>query len=267
MAEITAAVDEKGADLLIDGAVAGIGAQSKSGSGNLGPFVASYQVTATLTSGNADLIPPATIRIAGVRLDWHLAMSFGVDLSSFLPDFCIPQACVDVPCVGRVCTPRICVDWPTITVPVSFGDFLKATADFVLDVRLVGGKWRVLAKVAGVPNLQFGATSVALLAAIGAAVTPVLLLIPFIGPFLAIAVDAILAAIALGGVVGFLGPMLTPFVSGIEIPLYEQPKHFEVLPDDGPNDPKVALTIDNVTAAVAHNAPEDELVLAIDVSP
>ena len=37
----------------------------------------------------------------------------------------------------------------------------------------------------------------ALLAAIGAAVTPVLLAVPFIGPFLAIAVDLILAAIAI----------------------------------------------------------------------
>jgi hypothetical protein len=57
--------------------------------------------------------------------------------------------------------------------------------------------------------LQFGATSAALLLAIGAAATPILLPIPFIGPFLAITVNAILAAIAVAGVTGFLGPIIT----------------------------------------------------------
>jgi hypothetical protein len=37
MAEITAAIDEQGAKKLFDTAVAAIGTQTKSGSGNLGP--------------------------------------------------------------------------------------------------------------------------------------------------------------------------------------------------------------------------------------
>lgn len=106
-----------------------------------------------------------------------------------------------------------------------------------------------------------------LLAAIGAAVTPILLAIPFIGPFLAIAVDAILLAIGIAGVTGFLGPIITPFVSGLKIPIYQQPQQFQVLPAAGPVDPKVDITIDLVAAAVAHNGTEDELVLTADISP
>jgi hypothetical protein len=266
MSEITAALDEQGANKLLDGAIAAIGTQSKSGSGSLGPFVASYTIQATFTNGDVDLIPPATIRIVDLRLDWDLDLSFGLDLSTILPDFCLPQVCVDIPCVGEVCTPKICIDWPTISVPVAFGDFLKTTVDFQLDIGLSSGHWKVQAEILGVPNLQFGPTSAALLLAIGAAVTPVLLAVPFIGPFLAIAVDAILAAIAIAGVIGFLGPIITPFVSGLKIPIYDQPQVFQVLPAEGPFDPKVDVTIDTVDAVVAHNGTEDELVLTADIS-
>jgi hypothetical protein len=266
MAEITAAVDEQGANKLLNTAIAAIGTQSKSGSGSLGPFVASYSVQATFTSGTVDLIPPSTIRIADLRLDWSLSLSFGLDLSTILPDFCLPQVCVDIPCVGEVCTPTICIDWPTISIPVSFSDFLKTTVDLQPVVTLSGGIWKVEAKLLGVPNLQFGATSAALLLAIGAAATPVLLAVPFIGPFLALAVDAILAAIAIAGVTGFLGPIITPFVSGLMVTIYQQPQQFQMLPAEGPVDPKVDFVIDTIGAAVAHNGTEDELVLTADIS-
>jgi hypothetical protein len=267
MPEITAAVDEQGAKKLLDTAIAALGTQTKSGSGNLGPFVANYTIQASFSNGGVDLIPPDTIEIVDLRLDWDLDLNFGIDLSAILPDFCLPQVCVDIPCVGEVCTPTICIDWPTITVPVSFGDFLKATIDFSLDVSLSGGTWKVQAEVLGVPNLQFGATSAALLVAIGAAVTPVLLAVPFIGPFLALAVDAILAVIAIAGVTGFLGPIITPFISGLKIPIYNQSKLFVVLPASGPVDPKVDVTIDTIEAVVAHNGTEDELVLGASISP
>lgn len=267
MTEITAALDETGANKLFDTAIGTIGTQSHSGSGNLGPFIASYNIQATFTSGDVDLIPPDTIRIVDLRLDWTLNLSFGIDLGEILPEFCLPQVCVDIPCVGRVCTPRICIEWPTISVPVTFSDFLQATIDFNLNTNLTGGNWVVQAHVQGVPSLQFGATSALLLAAIGAAVTPILLAIPFIGPFLAIAVNIILATIAVAGVTGFLGPIITPFVSGLTIPIYEQPQLFEVLPATSAIDPKVDVTIDLVAASVVHNAPEDELVLTADISP
>lgn len=267
MPEIIAALDEKGANKLLDTAIAAIGPQTKTGSGTLGPFVASYSVTGTLTNGDIDLIPPDTIRIVDLRLDWSLNFSFGFDLSSILPDFCLPQVCVDIPCVGKVCTPKICIDWPTITIPVSFSDFVKATVDLKLDINLVGGIWKVDAVLLAVPSLSFGATSAALLVAIGLAATPILLVIPFIGPFLAIAVNAILATIAIAGVTGFLGPIITPFISGLRISIYKQPQLFQILPATGPVDPKVDIVLDLIAAKVQHNSPEDELVLEADISP
>jgi hypothetical protein len=265
MAEIIAAVDESAANSLIDTAIALIPPQSASGSGSLGPFIASYAVSATLANGDIDLIPPDIIRVVDLRMNWSINLSFGFDLSTILPDFCLPQVCVNIPCVGRVCTPRICIDWPTITVPVNFSDFLKATGDFRLDIALVSGQWQVQAVIVGVPNLQFGATSALLLAAIGAALTPLLLAIPFIGPFLAIAVNAVLAIIGIAGITGLLGPILTPFVSGIKIPIYKQPQLFEVLPAQSAIDPAVMITIDAVAARI-ENSGEDELVLTADIS-
>ena len=265
MSEILAAVDEGGANDLLDTAIGTLPPQSAGGSGNLGPFVASYAVSATLVNGNVDLRAPDIIRIQDLRLNWSLNLSFGIDLSSILPDFCLPQVCVRIPCVGRVCTPRVCIDWPTITVPVAFSDFVKATGDFRLNVTLVGGVWNVRAEIVGVPNLQFGATSALLLAAIGAAVTPILLAIPFIGPFLAIAVNGILLAIGIAGVTGFLGPILTPFISGLKIPVYQQPQQFEVLPIESAVDPRVTVTIDAIAAEV-RSSDEDELVLLADIS-
>jgi hypothetical protein len=70
---------------------------------------------------------------------------------------------------------------------VSFADVVQATADFGLAVTQVGGVWKVDAVVQGLPNLKFGAATAAMLAAIGLAATPILLAIPFIGPFLALA--------------------------------------------------------------------------------
>ena len=266
MPEIIAALDEQGANKLLDKAIAAMDPLGDSGSGNLGPFVAGYTITATLTNGDVDLIPSDTIRIVDLRLDWSLDLSFGLDLSSILPDFCLPQVCIDIPCVGTVCTPELCVDWPTITIPVSFSDYLKATVDFQLAINLTGGQWKVEAVVLGVPNLQFGPTSALLLAAIGAAATPILLAVPFIGPFLAMAVDIILATIAIAGVTGFLGPIITPFISGLRIGLYEQSQVFEVLPAASAVDPKVDIVIDAVKAEVQHNGTEDELVLTADIS-
>ena len=267
MAEITAALDEAGANKLLDLAIGSIPTQSKSGGGSLGPFTVSYFVKANLTNGNVDLIPPDTIRIADLRLDWHIDFTLLIDLGAILPEFCLPRVCIHIPCVGRVCTPRICIDWPTIPVPVSFGDFVKTTVDLALVIALAGGNWSVKAKVLGVPNLQFGLVTAALITAIQLAITPLLLAIPFIGPFLALAVNIVLSLFTIAGVTGFLGPILTPFVSGLTVPLYEQPQMFEVLPASGPVDPKVDIRIDAVNAVVAHNGTEDELVLTADVSP
>lgn len=265
MAEIIAAVDETAANKLVDTAIALVPTQSKSGSGSLGPFVASYAVSADLVSGDVDLIAPDIIRVVDLRANWHADLSIGIDLSTILPDFCLPQICVNIPCVGRVCTPRICIDWPTISVPVSFGDFVKTTADFRLVIKLSGGVWTVEAEIVGVPNLQFGPTTAGLLLVIGAAITPILLAIPFIGPFLALAVNTILALIGIAGLTGLLGPIIGLFISGLRIPIYKQDQLFEVLPASSAVDPAVHVTIDAIKAIV-EKSDEDELILTADIS-
>jgi hypothetical protein len=267
MAEITAALDEAGANTLLAAALVSLPPLSQSGSGNLGPFVASYAVGGTFAAGVVDLIAPGTVRIQNLRFNWTANLSIGIDLSTILPDFCLPQVCVDIPCIGRVCVPpvRICIDWPTISVPVTLSDFVEATADLGFDVQLSGGTWRVSLVVQNVPQLQFGPTTAALLAVIAAAVTPILLAIPFLGPFLAIAVNAIILAIGVAGLTGLLGPIISPFISGLRIPVYTQPQNFQVVPAAGPVDPAVFITLDAVSAAV-QSTDEDELVLAIDIS-
>lgn len=266
MSEITVALDEGGANDLFNTALTLLPLPPQAGSAHLGPFFASYSANAQFVSGAIDLIAPGSIRIDHLRLNWQLSLSFGVDLNDFLPTFCIPQVCVDIPCVGTVCTPEICISWPTITLPVNLADFVEATADFGIDIALVGGNWRVRSVVQNVSQLQFGPATAGMLVLIGLAITPLLLVIPFIGPFVAIAVDAILAAIGVAGLLGFLGPIVSPFVSGIAIPIYEQPKHFQVLPAAGPNDPAVFITLDAVSAEV-RSSDEDELVLGVDISP
>jgi hypothetical protein len=266
MAEIIAAIDETAANTLIDSAIALIPPQTASGSGNLGPFVASYNVSATLVNGDIDLIAPDIIRVANLRVNWSATLGIGIDLSTILPDFCLPRVCVNIPCVGRVCTPRICIDWPTIGVSVPLSDFVEADGDFRLAISLASGIWKVEGVVVGIPSLRFGPGTALMLVAIGAALTPILLAIPFLGLFLALAVNTILALIGVAGLIGLLGPILTPFVSGLRIPIYNQPQLFEVLPTEGPIDPAVRITIDAIAASV-EQSDEDELVLTADISP
>jgi hypothetical protein len=266
MAEITAALDETGANTLFNAALGLVAIPPQSGSASLGPFTAGYSASASFVHGSIDLIVPQSIRVDHLRLNWHVTLSFSIDLNDFLPHFCLPQVCVDIPCVGRVCTPRVCLSWPTISVSVPLADFIEATADFGLDISLNGGVWKVQGVVQNVSQLQFGPATAGMLLLIGAAITPLLLLIPFIGPFIAIAVDAVLAAIGIAGLTGMLGPLLSPFVSGLKIPIYSQPQQLQILPANGPNDPAVFIRLDTVKAEI-QGGTEDELVLGVDVSP
>lgn len=266
MSELTAALDEAGANKLFNTAMGLVAIPSQSGSGSLGPFAASYTASVAFVHGSVDLIVPSTVRMKQLRVAWNITLGFSINLNDFLPNFCIPQVCVDIPCVGRVCTPRICVRWPTISVNLPLGDWVEATADFGLDISQAGGQWKVQALVQNVSQLQFGPATAGMLVLIGAAITPLLLLIPFIGPFLAIAVNAILAVIGIAGLTGFLGPIISPFISGLKIPIYSQDKHLEIIPASGPNDPAVFIHLDAVKAEI-QGGTEDELVLGIDVSP
>lgn len=264
MAEIIAAIDEVGANDVFDTAVGLIGPVGDTGSGSLGPLAATYSVSGSFVNGNVDLIAPDIIRIDQLRFNWNVNLSLSIDLS-FL-NFCIPQVCVDIPCVGEVCTPTICFTFPTITVPVSLADFVEATADLKLAFGLNSGIWTVKAVVDNISQLQFGPTTFGMLVVIGAAITPVLLLIPFIGPLVAIAVNAILLGIGIAGLTGFLGTIISPFISGLSVPVYSRSQNLEIMPAAGPNDPAVFITIDDIRALV-DSTDEDELVITAEISP
>ena len=114
MAEIIAAIDETAANTLFQSLTTGLGPYTTGGASNLGPFRVTYSASATLSPGTIDLIPPDTIRVTGLRVNYSLNASFQLRLADFLPSE-IPRICVDIPCVGKVCTPRIPLNWPTIT--------------------------------------------------------------------------------------------------------------------------------------------------------
>lgn len=267
MSEIVAAIDEGAAQQLFTTEVASIGPQSTSGSSSLGPFAVSYAVSGTLSNGTVDLIAPGTVEIQDLRLDWHVDLDFSLDLGDFLPDIHIPQICVHIPCVGEVCTPEIDIDWPTVDVPVHFGDFLLTTVDLGVTIALVGGEWKIQGVVHGVPSLQFGASTAALLAAIGLAITAAVAWVPLIGPFLAILVAAVVAVIGIAGLTGLLGPLITPLIAGTTFPITEVDAHFLVLPASSAVDPAVYVTVTSLTAEIQHNPPEDELVVLADIQP
>ena len=264
MPDIIVAADETAASNLVHAAETTLGTVTQSGSGSLGPFNTSYSASASFSGGMIDLIAPNVIRVTNCQLNYALGFSLSFDLSSILPDFCLPQICVRLPWIGRVCTPRICIDWPTITIPVSHSGVINFTGDFSLNVHLSGPEWLIDIVVVGVPFLQFGPAAAAILASIGVAASAVMLLIPFIGPFLAGAVLVLTAAIGIAGVTGLLGPILTPFVSGLTFNIYKQPKLFQVLPPALP-DPAVNINLDAITAVVA-SSNEDELVISVDIS-
>lgn len=267
MAEIIAALDESGANTLLDTAIGTLPPFGTSGSGTLGPFTAGYNISATLVNGDVDLRPPDIIRLIDLRLNWHLDLNLLIDISAVIPDICLPRICVNLPFIGRVCTPRICLDWPTIPVSVPFDSFVETTGDFRLDVALAGGVWKVQGVVVSLDSLRWGVDMAVLLTAIGLAVAPLLALVPFVGPVAAVVVPIFLAGLGAAGATGLLGPLLTPFISGLKIPLYEQAQDFEILPAESAVDPAVRMRLDLVSAAIAHNGSEDELVLSADVSP
>jgi hypothetical protein len=266
MPDIIAAADEVAATTLVHDAETTLGVLGDSGGGNLGPFSANWGASVSFSGGTIDLIPSDVIRIADCAMNYNLNFSFSIDLSDFLPDFCLPQVCVPTPW-GDLCTPEVCVDWPTIgPIPINYSDTILFTADFNLDVHLTGGDWHVDVVIDGIPFLQLSPAAAAILALIGAALTPFLLAVPFIGPFLAIATNAILLAIGIAGLTGFLGPILTPFVSGLTFTVYQQPQVFEVLPSGGALDPAVTINLDAVSSSVV-GSDEDELVIEVDISP
>jgi len=260
MPDIIAAADQTAFTDLLNDAETTLGTKTASGGGSLGPFVANYSASVSFTGGNVNLIPPDVIEIADLNINYSLNFSFGIDLGDFLPSFCLPQICL-----FGWCTPKICVSWPTVTIPISFSDTATLTADFSVVAQLSGSDWLVNVVIDGVPLLQFGAGTAALLAAIAAAVTAAVGWVPFIGPFLALLADAVIAAIGIAGITGLLGDILTPFVSGLTFTVYHQHQLFQVLPSSGPNDPEVDVTI-TALGAVVQASDKNELVISASIA-
>lgn len=266
MADITVAADEFAATKLVHDAETTLGTKSSSGSGSLGPFTASWSASVSFAGGTIHLTPPNVIEIADCQVHYALGFGLSIDLNDFLPHFCLPRVCIPIPFDGQICTPRICISWPTISLPnVNYADVAKFTADFTLNPHLSGYDWLVDIVIVGIPNLQLSPAAAAILILIGQGLALVLAPIPFIGPFLALAVVAITAAIGIAGVTGFLGPILTPFVSGLTFTVYKQPKLFEVLPASLPLDPAVDVNLDVITAAVIASD-KTELALTANIS-
>jgi hypothetical protein len=262
MPDVMAAIDETAGNDILMAAEGLLGTLTNSGSSSFGPFTVTHSESATLSGGTVMFAPPATVSVNNCRLDYSLSFSFGFDLNTILPHGCLPQICFPTPW-GDVCTPKICLSWPTISIPVSFSDHVTFSADFGLGTHLAGTDWIVDITILGVPSLNLGGAATALIAAIGLAVAAAVSVVPLIGPFLALAVVAIVGVFAIASATGFLGALLTPFISGLKFQLFKQPKTFALLPPALP-DPAVFITI-NALSAMVEATDKNELVLSADV--
>jgi hypothetical protein len=258
MTDILAAVDETDATDLIHEAEMVLGTQSASGSSSFGPFTAGYNASATFSGGSVTLSAPNVVHLTNCTLAYSLKFSFGIDLNKVIPPLCFPQVCIPIPFDGQICTPAFCITWPSITVPVSYSDTLTFSADFGVTVASSSSDWLVNFVVIGIPSLNLSATATGLLAAIGAAVTAIVSAVPLIGPFLALAIGAIMALITIAALTGWLGALLTPFVSGLTL-TRPVPKQIQVS-----TTPAVTVSINSLTADV-QVTDKNELVVSADI--
>jgi hypothetical protein len=259
--DLIAAVDETGATTLLHAAEAALGTLSRSGGGSLGPLGADWSASLSVSGGTVTLAAPDTVAISGLQLAYSLGLTLSVDLS-FL-DFCLPRVCIPTPW-GDICTPKICFTFAPISVPVSFASTATLSADFGIQTHLTGGTWFVDVVIQSVPDLALGGAAVALLTAIGAAISLALLAVPFIGPLLAAATAIITALFGLADVTGLLGPIVSALVAGLTFTVYQQPQVFTVLPAAGAINPAVSVTLAAVSAGV-QATDKNELVLSVDI--
>lgn len=270
MPDITVAADEAAATELVHDAEATLGNFSQSSTGSLGPFNTHCNASGYFSGGKVDLIPASqTIRVINCELHYKLSFTISINLNNILPTFCLPQVCFTIKIFKKkftFCTPKICITWPTISLTVPVTDVARFTADFRLNVYQAGSVWHVDGVLLGMPNLQLGQTASAILVAIGLALGAVLWPIPFIGPFLAVAVAGILAAIGILGVTGWLGPVLSALVGNLTLPLYRHSRIFPAFPPDPPKYLQpVNVIIERVTAHIA-GSDKDELVVGVEYS-
>ena len=258
--DLTAAVDETAANILLHDGEAALGTRTASGSSSFGPFGAGYHAGGTLSGGDLHLVAPGTVAVDDIAIAYSLTLTLTLDLS-FL-DFCLPRICIPTP-FGDLCTPKICLHFPTLSVPVSFSSSATVSADFGLSVALNAGDWVVSIVIQQVRKIDIGTAATALVVAIGAAVAAALAAVPFIGPLLALAAGIVAAAFGVASIAGLLGSVVNLFVAGLTI---EVARHSQtiVLPTAGPNDPAVPFAITALAAAV-QATDENELVLTADL--
>ena len=269
MSDIQIAVDEAQASLLVANAQTLLGTQAQSGNGSLGPFTANWSASASFSGGNIDLRAPDIIRINNMNMNFTVGIGFSIDLNDFLPRLpCIPRICIPIPFLPDLCTPEICFPpWPTIPIgPVNHSGTVSFTTDFRLLASQIGSDWKIEIQIVSVPSLSLDAISALIVTGLIGAVSLALLAIPFIGPFLALAVAAIGVAIGIAAVTGLLGPILGLFLNGLAFQIYRRPQVQEVLPNDGATDPAVNIRVSALSAQVLISD-EDELVLDADIVP
>jgi hypothetical protein len=272
MADITVAADEVAATVLLHDAEATLGTITRSGGPNaLGPFNATWTASAFFTSGGrVVLIPSDRIRVESCQMHYTVHCNLAVDLNKILQPFCIHFPCFTIK-IGKwikikICPPPICFSWPVVNIPFTITDVARFSLDLKLHVYLSGGRWHVDGVNLAVPNLQPGIAASAILTAIGLAASTALLPVPFIGLFLAAAVSTIAVSIGVAGVTGFLGPILTQFLTGLEYPLYDQPRDFTMLAANPPLDPLPVMLRLNELRAIIIGTNENELVLSVNIS-
>ncbi len=267
MSNLLVALDESAAGDLLTVGQNTLGSLSASGNDSLGPFDANWNANTAFSGGTIALLEPDIIRIADLSIDFSASIGFAIDLNDFLPEFCLPRVCVRIPFIGEVCTPRICIDWPVIPIgPVSHSGSLDITADFKVKAEMDGTDWKIIVVIDEVPELSLDVISTAILVVLTAAISAALLLVPFIGPFLALAGAAIAATLGVAAITGLLGRILTPLISGLEFEVYRRPQIQTVIPDAGPADPVVNIRVTSLTSAV-QSSDEDELVIKADIAP
>lgn len=266
MSDIIAVMDETAVNQVLPVAEATLGIVSGTGSSSLGPFQVQHSASGWFSGGVVSLFPSATVRIAECTFHYSTHLDLQFDLSNIIPNVYFPGIKIKIFKHWVVIIPAFTINWPTVSIPVSHSGTIVFTANFRLQTVFVNPDWRVNAVIQSVPQLQLTPAASLLIGLIGVAAGVVLAAVPFIGLYLAGAVIGITAAIGIAGATGLLGLMLTPLVSGAVFPLYNQPKHFPLIPAAGPFDPAVYINLASV-AAIVINSGEPELKLLTDVTP
>ena len=265
---LVAAVDEDGAETIVSSVATGL---SDSTSGSALGF--SYSVAWQVVPGDFELVDAGDmIRLREWDLHTDISLGWSFDLSTILPDVCIPEVCVWTP-FGEACTPSWCIDWPTIGVDFSLPTIVsEISVDFSLQIYRdpAAAQW-VIAGVVNPFTLDIDIIDLADTAAelfedtLGAVLSSV----PGIGPFLSDAISWILSTVLdllddlMEGVVTALSDSLQlNSLLGIGFELHRVDEVFELVSVAG-SEPAVNIRIASLASEITSDR---ELVVSADVA-